>query len=810
MNAFYEPFLSWLYLSTVQASILILVIFLLKAVIKHRLTANWYHLLWTLLLVRMVFPWGIGGGFGVVSLIPTETQQEVIELTRRDMSLFQLLTPATGPTPQAPSVNHEVAQLPVQTLTGVETDRSPTHWLGLVTSIVPPDLRLIGVLFLIWLLGCLFFTGLFVYHNLRFVSRISQGTEMTDQRLLSLLKTCQKEIGIRKSIRVVVTRHSMAPAVFGLLRPKMVFPEQLIRELGHDELRHVFLHELAHVKRYDILIGWLMIAMQLCHWFNPLLWLAARSMRLDREFAADGLALSILKTTKPNQYGKTILNLAEHFAHAGRLTPRVGFAGLIGVLEAQSAIKRRIKMIVRFNHHSYKWSPVAALVLITIGCVTLPDAKLDTKETSETEAAEDQRGLPGDSSDNHAGGWTPAVQAEAAAILDEAGGRELYADPRYQTDLEAGFAAKDRFYAKVIQQLAGRPDSDPVKHSIYFQFVLSYLKYAEVGESIEDSAMYLRKALKLLHQMRDTTDDQPNRGIYHLAIFEALRNLHRVAPNDTAATVEKLEEAMAALRAVTPSFSAGHPERPFVFERIAYSQALLADIVQDPNRKLNYLNGARELLTEALEDISPEMQQKMPLSTASLKFGLAALAARIGCFEQTANEKIVADEFNRKMVDIDRLIDDSAPPTNPAESDQWGRVLFQFGEKTKGLAQTITLQKTRAELKDKARAYYRAVIEKSPQSKYALNAAMLLGHYYLDDAQDHPKAIAAFEKVIQRGPAANVSYPEALYQLGKCHQAIQGNEAKAAEQFKATIQFAEQRTRHTQAKKFAELARREL
>jgi beta-lactamase regulating signal transducer with metallopeptidase domain len=44
-------------------------------------------------------------------------------------------------------------------------------------------------------------------------------------------------------------------------------------------LRHVFLHELAHLKRHDIALNWLFAGAQALHWFNPLVWLAFQQAR---------------------------------------------------------------------------------------------------------------------------------------------------------------------------------------------------------------------------------------------------------------------------------------------------------------------------------------------------------------------------------------------------------------------------------------------------------------------------------------------------------------------------------------------------
>ena len=43
---------------------------------------------------------------------------------------------------------------------------------------------------------------------------------------------------------------------------------------------------LGHLKRRDIPTGWVMAALQILHWFNPVVWWGFQRMRADRELAA--------------------------------------------------------------------------------------------------------------------------------------------------------------------------------------------------------------------------------------------------------------------------------------------------------------------------------------------------------------------------------------------------------------------------------------------------------------------------------------------------------------------------------------------
>ncbi len=142
----------------------------------------------------------------------------------------------------------------------------------------------------------------------------------------------------------------------------------MLETYGLEELRYVFIHELAHLKQRDIYLGWLMALLQIVHWFNPLMWFAFGRMRADRELACDGLAISMMDADEPPKYGRTIVNLLENFSQV-RYVPSVA-----GILEDTCQIERRIKMIADYKKTSRSRWAGAMLLLAVLACVVLTNA----------------------------------------------------------------------------------------------------------------------------------------------------------------------------------------------------------------------------------------------------------------------------------------------------------------------------------------------------------------------------------------------------------------------------------------------------
>ena len=100
---------------------------------------------------------------------------------------------------------------------------------------------------------------------------------------MRILQECKSDLNVHSKVSVVYDDSLKSPALFGLFIPKIIISPEVVNRLSPDELRYIFLHELSHLKRYDLLVNGLVLAVQIIYWFNPLIWYALRQMKQDCE-----------------------------------------------------------------------------------------------------------------------------------------------------------------------------------------------------------------------------------------------------------------------------------------------------------------------------------------------------------------------------------------------------------------------------------------------------------------------------------------------------------------------------------------------
>ena len=99
------------------------------------------------------------------------------------------------------------------------------------------------------------------------------------------------------------------PTAIGLVKPAVVIPEWVLRELSAEELNQIVLHEVAHLRRWDDWTNLAQKVVKALFFFHPAVWWIERQVSLEREMACDDAVVEA--TASPRAYAECLAHLAE-------------------------------------------------------------------------------------------------------------------------------------------------------------------------------------------------------------------------------------------------------------------------------------------------------------------------------------------------------------------------------------------------------------------------------------------------------------------------------------------------------------------
>ena len=232
-----------------------------------------------------------------------------------------------------------------------------------------PSFPWAGAAIALWLLVLAVLLGRRAVATICLRRRLRRARPVTEERALRLLEGARRALGLEPGVALLESDRLEGPAVAGWLRPRIVLPRGLAGSLDDEALRHVFLHELAHVKRLDGPAQAVAGLVAAVHWFNPLAWYALRRLEAECETACDAAVLARLPRRRWAGYGHTLIEVAA------RPRPAVDTVGtpVLG-LSRHRDLKRRILMIARYRPTSLRRALAGAFLFAALAAVTLTDA----------------------------------------------------------------------------------------------------------------------------------------------------------------------------------------------------------------------------------------------------------------------------------------------------------------------------------------------------------------------------------------------------------------------------------------------------
>ncbi|WP_347488929.1 M56/M15 family metallopeptidase [Desulfoscipio sp. XC116] len=338
--------------SSLIAGIIIVLLLIIRRSSSYRLSGRVYHIFWLIVLFKLVMPFQIESPFNITGIFPG---------TSHAANYFQeyMTSLADGYSGTETPNSHEFPKDEEY----YDKEKTKAYLLG------NP-----GFLSMVWLTGVTAAALVSAVMIIRFKRRSREFKRVCDTQINELMRQCCVKLGINKDIPLYTDSYFRSPCIAGIFTPSIYLPGDICNPIHRQHLEHVLLHELAHYKRKDNICNLCAAIAAMLHWFNPLVWLAIREMRYDREIATDAYVMETLGESAIIPYGNTLIKLAGLFSNRSTLLNLTGFN------ETNKQMERRITMIKMFKKGTYRLSAIAILCFIIIGALTFIIANGNTAQ----------------------------------------------------------------------------------------------------------------------------------------------------------------------------------------------------------------------------------------------------------------------------------------------------------------------------------------------------------------------------------------------------------------------------------------------
>lgn len=350
------------------ASILILIILLMKKIFNKALSPKWHYYIWILLLMRLLVPFSLQSSMSVYTLFYTAAEKTNVPIS--DISfLFQGNSLNESSTSNIKTLPEAAPIVTNKNTTNSKVSGSVSYIVVKIKEIQNSNIAIILMAF-IWLTGVLLLSFYTLFINIAFAVNVHKRyTSLKNRRLNDILEDCKNIMKIKHPIPLLTSKKVRTPSLYGFFNTKILVSEGYMEQLSDAEIKYIFLHELSHYKRKDIAINWLLALLQIFYFFNPLIWYAFYKIHEDCEVSCDAAALRYINEVEYQSYGSTIIKLIKLFSESNFIPVTAGLS------KNKSSYKRRIIMISKFKKSKWTNTLLALILIISIGFIGLTGCK---------------------------------------------------------------------------------------------------------------------------------------------------------------------------------------------------------------------------------------------------------------------------------------------------------------------------------------------------------------------------------------------------------------------------------------------------
>lgn len=221
------------------------------------------------------------------------------------------------------------------------------------TATMEVSTRGFEVLAVAWLCGSLFVAMMSFRSFQKGKAFRSDCRSMDDPAARASYSAAQSIVGLRNEPKLLESPRANCPMVHGVFAPAVILPANLVSQVSPKQLKAIFVHELAHIRRGDTWIVVIERCVKSLLWPIPTVHWLLHHLDQAREDVCDNFVLS---TDDPIDYGEALLRIAE----VSQEPPAFDFA--VGIWKQPGTLERRVASLLDDRRSTSKTISVRSFV----------------------------------------------------------------------------------------------------------------------------------------------------------------------------------------------------------------------------------------------------------------------------------------------------------------------------------------------------------------------------------------------------------------------------------------------------------------
>ena len=107
------------------------------------------------------------------------------------------------------------------------------------------------IILYIWLAGITVIALYYIISSIIMKQKIGKN-KIEKTEILEILEQAKEDMHIQHKIELILQDYKKVPCIYGNVKPKILVTEEILKE-DYKKIYYIFMHELAHYKRKDIL-----------------------------------------------------------------------------------------------------------------------------------------------------------------------------------------------------------------------------------------------------------------------------------------------------------------------------------------------------------------------------------------------------------------------------------------------------------------------------------------------------------------------------------------------------------------------------